>query len=99
MIDDEMDSTVVDSETAPFREIQPYQESIQTIREMRRNLDELEKSLEEARWIALGGRGMYDAEQVQRTAAGLEGWQEDIVDKIAQLPDPYDQRERWRDDE
>lgn len=84
-------------EDPPFRQVEPYYETLHTLTQIRDLLDDIEANVKEAQWVALGGRGGFQAEQTEQLATDLDGWQEKLVEQVAQLPDPHEQKERWDD--
>ena len=73
----------------PFWIVKPHRNVRRDIRQMRDNLDELEKIVEEAEWLALGGRGYVEIERASRLCSGVERSMPHILDDIRELPDNY----------
>lgn len=73
----------------PFWSIKPHRKVRRDIRQMKDNLDELEKVVEEAEWVVLGGRGYVDVDRAEKLCEAVEGSMSFILDDIRELPDTY----------
>lgn len=73
----------------PFWSIMPHRSIRRDIRQMKDNLDDLESIVEEAEWLALGGKGYVEFDRADKLCEAVEGSMSFIQDDIHELPEPY----------